>query len=121
MSADHSLAEAFARGLRKVEYPPDDVPVYCSCRISPARIETDGPFRHFKDPCPFGWTIVLDYINADRDEIIHRIEVTRSTKREIAEALPDVIENFPDRRERLEFGIWFLEDIERLVELLKEK
>ena len=125
-----SLAEAFARGTYKAEYPPDDVTVSYSSRVYPeidvqellkhAAIEDiqgqDGSFD-FRDPRvvqhTFGWTISLDYVNVESYEIIHRIELTRATRQELFEALPEIAKQITNKRQRRVFRKWLKEGTAR--------
>ena len=42
----------------------------------------------------------MDYRNEDKDEIIHRAELTRSTEGELQTAMHDYVDVIPDARQR---------------------
>ena len=123
MKPHYSLAEAFQRGLERVEYPPESTPVSYYICIYPeynieelerrAAIEPDmlseseglgvAAFNG-RDPRVkqefYGWTASMDYRNEDKHEIIHRAELTRSTEGELQTAMHDYADVIPDARQR---------------------
>jgi len=130
-----SLAEAFARGLMVPEYPSDEVIVSYYSRVYPeldldgllkaAAIENiqaeDGSFD-FRNPnvaehC-YGWTISLDYNNEEKHEIIHRTEITRSSKAELKDALLEYDKEITNPRQRKVFIKWRNDHLDRYDEAL---
>jgi hypothetical protein len=123
MKPDYSLAEAFQRGLKRVEYPSESTPVSYYIRVYPeydieelgrrAAIEPDMlseskelgvPAFNGRDPRVkqefYGSTASMDYRNEDKDKIIHRAELTRSTEGELQTAMHDYVDVIPDARQR---------------------
>jgi len=113
-------------------------PVRCESRIYPeldteelmkhAAIEDiqseDGSFS-FKDPRvaqhTFGWRISMDYINHESGEIIHRFEITQSTKAELVVALYGVVYTITNLRQRHVFEKWLQSNQAGLAKLLHEE
>ena len=91
----YSIAEMYARGLLKVTYPADDIPVCYQCRIYPV-IKDPGELLKNKNPGLYiGWTISLEYVNEATNMEIHCMEITRPSKRELVDALGDVSPSSP--------------------------
>ena len=114
----YSIAEMYARGLLKVTYPPDDIPVCYQCRIYPAI--DPGELLKNKNPVYIGWTISLEYVNEATNMEIHRMEITRSTKRELVDASRDIAKVIANARQKRTFLDWLFANEPRLERFVTE-
>jgi hypothetical protein len=111
-----SIAEMYARGLLKANYPPNDTPVHYECRIYPQHDPEE--LRKNNNLVNIGWTISLEYINEATNREIHRMEFIRSTKRELIDTLRDVTTVITNARQRRTFQNWLFANqpsLERFV------